>query len=483
VATHYPRVASLKTVDDFTAHLDRLGLNLPVDPVIEAAPLTPLASGIRWRERCIGNRWCVLPMEGWDGETDGRPGSLTRRRWTRFGESGAKLIWGGEAVAVRPEARANPHQLWIHGDNAASFEELRLSLQRTHFERFGRSDDLVIGLQLTHSGRYCRPYRSESLEPKILYHHPILDRRLRIPSDHPLLSDDDIRRIIDSFVHAACLAHRCGFDFVDIKHCHGYLGHEFLSAVDRTGEFGGSFENRTRFLREIVGGIRSTVPGLELGVRLSAFDTLPFRSGANGVGIPEEYTPPYHHAFGCDPTEPSKPDLLETGRFLELLRTLDIPLVGVSVGSPYYNPHIQRPALFPPSDGYDPPEDPLAGVVRQITLTAQLKRRFPDLIFVGSGYTYLQEYLPHVAQAAVRQGWTDFVGLGRMVLAYPDFPADVLEGKPLDRTRICRTFSDCTTAPRQGLVSGCYPLDPMYRQLPEAEQLKQRKKTRNIRIP
>jgi NADPH2 dehydrogenase len=153
------------------------------------------------------------------------------------------------------------------------------------------------------------------------------------------------------------------------------------------------------------------------------------------------------------------------------------------VGSPYYNPHIQRPALFPPSDGYDPPEDPLVGVVRQITLTAQLKRRFPDLIFVGSGYTYLQEYLPHVAQAAVRQGWTDFVGLGRMVLAYHDFPADVLEGKPLDRTRICRTFSDCTTAPRQGLVSGCYPLDPMYRQLPEAEQLKQRKKTRNTRIP
>ncbi|RIK66811.1 NADH:flavin oxidoreductase, partial [candidate division KSB1 bacterium] len=137
----------------------------------------------------------------------------------------------------------------------------------------------------------------------------------------------------------------------------------------------------------------------------------------------------------------------------------------------YYNPHIQRPALFPPSDGYLPPEDPLAGVARQIEVTAKLKQYRPDLIFVGSGYTYLQEWLPHVAQNVIRTGQADFVGLGRMVLSYPEMPADILRGKMLQRKRICRTFSDCTTAPRNGLISGCYPLDEYYKSKPEAEEL------------
>ena len=62
-----------------------------------------------------------------------------------------------------------------------------------------------------------------------------------------------------------------------------------------------------------------------------------------------------------------------------------------------------------------------------------------------------------------REFLLDAVGLGRMVLAYPELPADVLQGRPLQRRRICRTFSDCTSAPRAGLVSGCYPLDPHYK--------------------
>ena len=86
-------------------------------------------------------------------------------------------------------------------------------------------------------------------------------------------------------------------------------------------------------------------------------------------------------------------------------------------------------------------------------------------MFVGTGYSYLQEYVIHAAQAVVRQSWTDVVGLGRMVLSYPDLPADSLAGQSLTRTKICRTFSDCTTAPRHGLRSGCYPLDDFYKSL------------------
>ena len=78
----------------------------------------------------------------------------------------------------------------------------------------------------------------------------------------------------------------------------------------------------------------------------------------------------------------------------------------------------------------------------------------------------------------VREGLVDSVGLGRMVLSYPDLPADVLAGKILTRKKVCRTFSDCTTAPRNGIVSGCYPLDPYYKERPEHKKLKQLKKNR-----
>jgi NADPH2 dehydrogenase len=164
-------------------------------------------------------------------------------------------------------------------------------------------------------------------------------------------------------------------------------------------------------------------------------------------------------------------DLAETLRFVALLEELGIRLVNVTAGSPYYNPHVQRPALYPPSDGYQPPEDPLAGVARQMAATRRVKQQFPNLVFMGSAYSYLQEFLPQVSQAAIREGWTDLVGLGRMVLSYPEILWDVTNGRPLQRKRICRTFSDCTTAPRNGLPSGCYPLDDYYKNSPMAERL------------
>jgi 2,4-dienoyl-CoA reductase-like NADH-dependent reductase (Old Yellow Enzyme family) len=280
------------------------------------------------------------------------------------------------------------------------------------------------------------------------------------------------------------LAQDAGFDFVDIKHCHGYLGHELLSAHTRPGDYGGSFENRTRFLREVVKGVRSLAPGLKIGVRLSAFDTVPFkpnpessRPGKPGRGVPESFEAllPYRWGFGVNTANPVEPDLTEPMKFLSLLSDLDIKLVNLSAGSPYYNPHLQRPALYPPSDGYQPPEDPLFGVAQQMQVTRTLKEHFPDLITVGSAYTYLQEFLPHVAQSAVREGWVDCVGLGRMVLAYPTLPLDVISGRVMQRKHICRTFSDCTNAPRAGLPSGCYPLDAHYRESDAAAQLKQSK--------
>lgn len=457
----YPRLARLKTHAQFTHHLGELKLDFPCEEILENGDESVLAQPIKVHDFKIGNRFSILPMEGWDGTADGKPTDLTRRRWKNFGHSGAKLIWGGEAVAVRHDGRANPNQLLINDLNLAEIESLRTDLVATHEADFGTSTDLLIGLQLTHSGRYSKPNAKDRSEPRIAQRNPVLDARLGITDDSSMLSDDDLSRLIEDFVAAATLAEKAGFQFVDVKHCHGYLGHELLSGVDRPGKFGGSFENRTRFLRDIVQGIRACTSGLEIGVRASIFDFLPYRPGDNRVGVPEAGGDP-RLAFGSDATG-TDVDLDEPSKFLTLLKSLGIRMVCTTAGSPYYNPHIQRPAYFPPSDGYQLPEDPLVGVARQIQATAELKRQHPELVFVGSGYSYLQEWLPHVAQAVVRQGQVDSIGLGRMVLSYPELPADVLAGKVMTRKKVCRTFSDCTTAPRNGIVSGCFPLDPYYK--------------------
>lgn len=470
-ATRILRLGSVKHVATFQSHLRDLDLQIPCDSTVLTGDQSPLRAPLVRGPFKIGNRIAVQPMEGWDATPDGAPSENTVRRWKKFGQSGGKLIWGGEAVAVSHDGRANPNQLLASPRTREQLGQLRAVLRQEHIRTAGSDDGLVIGLQLTHSGRYCRPNHHTRPEPRILYRHPFLDPRLNLTADYPSLTDGEIETIIEDFHRAAHMAWQLGFDFVDVKHCHGYLGHEFLSAHTRTGRYGGTFENRTRFLREVVQGIRSLAPGLQIGVRVSAIDTVPFRNpkqahdGKSSTGVAEPFADllPYRWGFGVNPQDPKDTDLSEPEKFLSLLERLGILLVNITAGSPYYNPHIQRPALYPPSDGYLPPEDPLVGVARQMAVTRELKRRFPNLLVVGSAYTYLQEFLPHVAQAAVREGWVDFVGVGRMILSYPEFLWDASEGNNVQRKRVCRTFSDCTTAPRNGLPSGCYPLDDFYK--------------------
>ncbi len=483
------RIPSLKTVADFRAHVAALGLELPCEETIAVGAASPLAQAVEdvtINGKGLGNRYAVQPMEGWDGTTGGGITEDVVRRWQRFGESGAKLVCGGEAMAVRPDGRANPRQLVINEANKAGLARLRETVIAAHRSRYGSTEDLVIGFQLTHSGRFCKPNDQSRLEPRVAYRHPILDRKFGVTDQRQVWTDSELEGLIGDYVEAARIAWEVGADFVDIKHCHGYLLHELLSGFTRPGKYGGSFENRTRMLREIVGGIRASGNRIELGVRLSAFDFVPFkadpalsRPGKPGPGIPEDFSQclPYRYAFGANPDNPLEYDLAEAFQVVALCAQLGVKILNLSAGSPYYNPHIQRPAAYPPSDGYQPPEDPLIGVARQVKVVRELKARAPrGLVVVGSAYSYLQEYLPHVAQAVVRQGWTDVVGLGRMVLAYPTMLADALETGALNARSVCRTFSDCTTAPRNGLVSGCYPLDKYYSAKPEFERLKAIKK-------
>lgn len=475
--TAYRKVTEFKTVQAFDEYVKSQGFTIGLEPEVPADGSAALAQPIEYKGRTIGNRWAILPMEGWDCEKDGTPSEFTRRRWLRFAGSGAKLLYGTEAGAVIHSGRSNPQQLLIAPHTLPALRDICKEMRKVHKEKFGSSDDLLIGLQLTHSGRYSHPNTASKLEPKTAYSHPLLD--IKYPSGpENVLSDSEVEEIVRHFIQAAKIAYEAGFDFVDIKHAHGYLGHEFLTAYDRPGKYGGSFENRTRFFREIAEGIQEHVPGLDISSRVSLFDIFPFVKGPDGVGKPMDWNGGrYPYAFGGDGTGLGMdPDMKETVQFVNLLKEYGVKMICATIGSPYYNVHMQRPAYYPVCDGYEMPEHPLYNVGRHIEAVRKIKQFCPGMLVVGSGYTCLQEYLPNAAEYSVRHGWADFVGIGRMVLSYPEICADVLQGKTLDRRHICRTFGDCTNAPRNGMISGCYPLDEYYKARPECLALRELKK-------
>ncbi len=476
MANTYRKVTEFKTVEEFSSYLKSEHIEINLAPAVPADGSSALAQKISCYGRTVGNRWAILPMEGWDCMADGTPSEFTHRRWLNFAVSGAKLLYGTEAAAVMHSGRSNPRQLLVAPHTAEALTAICAEMRQAHKDRFGRNDDLMIGLQLTHSGRYSHPNKADVLESKTAYSHPLLDKKFGNDASN-VVSDAEVRDIVRHFADAAVIAQKAGFDFVDIKHAHGYLGHEFLTAYDRPGPYGGSFENRTRFFREIAESIRKAAPGLALSARVSLFDILPFVKGSDGVGHPMEWSGPYPYAFGGDGSGMEMdPELTETVRFVKMMEEYGVELICATIGSPYYNVHMQRPAYYPVSDGYLMPEHPLYNVSRHLKAVRELKKRCPEMLVVGSGYTCLQEYLPNAAEYAVAHGETDFAGIGRMVLSYPEMCADSLNGKTLDRCRICRTFGDCTSAPRNGMISGCYPLDSFYKRLPEAARLREIKK-------
>ena len=431
--------------------------------------LAPLAQPIEVGGRRVGNRLAVQPMEGCDGTLDGAPGELTSRRYHRFGAGGAKLIWG-EAAAVVPEARANPRQLVVDDDHAAGLAKLVADCRAAHRAEWGADADavLLIGLQLTHSGRYSHA------RPILAQHDPLLDPRTVIDkvtgatagADTPLLSDDALDRLQDRYATAAKVAFRVGFDFVDVKQCHRYLLNELLAARSRPGKYGGSFENRSRFILELVARLQAENPGGVLATRLNVFDGLPFHAvGANLPGVPDPFQTPVRSTWGTRDDDPFTPDLTEPLALVGAMHRSGIQLLNVTMGNPYASPHLVRPFEYAPVDGYLSPEHPLIGVDRHFRLTAAIQRAYPNLPVVGSGYSWLQTFAFQAGAANVADGAVAFVGIGRGSLAQPDFGRHVLRGEPLDPKRICRTFSYCTALMRSKhhplgqFPTGCPPFD------------------------
>jgi 2,4-dienoyl-CoA reductase-like NADH-dependent reductase (Old Yellow Enzyme family) len=455
------RYFTYRSRDDLEEDIQRRGV-----AIVLASGADALLSPITIAGRTVGNRLAVQPMEGCDGEPDGLPGDLTFRRWERFGAGGTKLVWG-EATSVVPEARANPRQLLIDERTAPALAELLKLTRRAHRERFGRDDDLIVGVQLTHSGRFSHP------NPLIAQHAPPLDAIKKIPGDHPVITDAYLEELEDKYADAAMLAAGAGFDFVDIKQCHGYLLNELLGSRGRSGKYGGDFDGRTRFVRNVVGKIRARLgTNVIIASRVNVFDGPPFEKGNADIGQPAA-NGPYEWGFGTSVERPTAPDLSEPVRLIGVLRDLGVALINVTMGSPYWNPHIGRPFERPPVDGYWPPEHPLAGVERHFRLTEALQRAFPDLAVVGSGYSWLRHYAAAAGEANVRAGRVSIMGLGRGAIAYPDFAADLMEhGEMVDR-KSCIGVSYCTALMRAKnnelgqFPVGCVPRDPLF-----AEQFK-----------
>lgn len=428
--------------------------------------MTPLFRPIAVGGRTVANRLCVQPMEGCDGTLDGLPGELTVRRYQRFGAGGAKLIWG-EATAIADEGRMNPRQLWLHEGSASAIEQMLAECRKTHRDACGSDDGLLLGLQLTHSGRFS--FR----KPLIAVHDPILDPLTldkstgkRLDASCPLLTDDDLKRIEDQYVFAARLAAKIGCDFVDVKQCHRYLLSELLAARTRPGEYGGSLENRTRLVRNVVTRIREELPHLTIGTRMNAYDGIPYRGdGEEFVGTPCPHELPLTCAFGVDPQNHLVPDTTEPIQVVRWLRDWGVGLINISLGNPYANPHVVRPAEFPPIDGYYAPEHPLLGVLRHFQIAGMIQQAVPDVPVVGSAYTWLQEYSMQAGAANVAAGRCAFVGLGRGTLSQPDFARQLQEHGKLERKTVCRTFSYCTNLmrtkdhPLGQYPTGCPPFD------------------------
>ena len=405
------------------------------------------------------NRMAVHPMEGCDANADGTPGELTFRRWRRFAQGGAALLWG-EATAVVPEARANPRQLLISAGTAPELKRLLDETRAARRERFGTDAGFIVGLQLTHSGRW-------SHASPIVAHHGAAIEAVR--SSRRVISDGELEQLENRFVDAALLARDIGFDFVDIKQCHTYLLNELLGGRSREGRYGGDFDGRTRFVRNVFAKIRDRAgASLLLATRMNAYDGVPHRTGDDGIGAPAAVVTPYADGWGVDAGDPSRCDAAEPLRLIGELRKLGLGLLNVTAGSPYFNSHVGRPFDRPPIDGYVPPEHPLAGVERHLRLTAEIQRAYADLLVIGTGYSWLRHYALNAAEASIAAGNVTMVGLGRGALAYPDFAVDALERGRMERDRACIGVSYCTALMRAKhnelgqYATGCVPRDRVY---------------------
>ncbi|MBE6717163.1 MAG: flavin oxidoreductase/NADH oxidase [Ruminococcaceae bacterium] len=414
------------TTEEFTQQNRGLECELPFSENLEV-----LKNEIKINDKSIKNRLACQAMEGCDGNADGTPGELTLRRYDRFAKGGAGLIWY-EATAVLPEGKANPRQLYINENNLDTFKRQVERIKETAIKENGIEP--VVIMQATHSGRYSKPEGVPA--PLIAYNNPIFEKDSPISSER-IVTDEYIDRVKEALINASSLAEKSGFDGVDIKACHRYLNCELLSAYKREGRYGGDFYNRTRLLREsILGAMEITGKNFIVTSRMNVYDGFP-----------------YPYGFGVNEGSGIDIDLSEPVELIKILSSYGVKLLNITMGNPYFNPHVNRPFA---KGGYTHEEHPLEGVTRMLRGISEIKREVPEMKIISSAMSYLGIAAPFVAAGFIEQGGFDIAGFGRTVFAYPDFANDILKKGGMDKNKICICCSKCTEIMRTpGGTPGC----------------------------
>lgn len=414
-------------------------LNIPYSENVSVLKETVSFSG-----KCAANRLAIQPMEGCDGTAEGAFSELTHRRYERFAKSGAGLLWA-EATAIVKEGRANPRQIMLTEETLDNFKREVEFIRETAVRETGVNPVLIM--QATHSGRYSKP--NGVPEPIIAYNKPIFEKDKPIDSSR-IASDDYLKSLEEKYGKAAHLAEKAGFDGVDIKCCHGYLMNELMSAFERKGAYGGSFENRTRlFFNAIEQAKSNTSKDFIVTSRMNAYDGFP-----------------YPYGFGVSQDGGTEPDLTETLEVVKILKEkYGFSLLDITIGNPYVNPHVNRPFNHGP---YVSPEAPLVGVERMMKCVKAVQMANPDMAIIGSGFSYMGKEGENVAAGAVEEGVCKIAGFGRQAFAYPDFAKDILNGG-MDEKKCCIACGKCSELMRVGTVAGCVIRDsemymPYYKQ-------------------
>lgn len=410
-----------QSLQEVAAEAERCGAFLPLSENT-AALFQPLQIG----RHTAANRIALQPMEGTDGLDNGAPGELTKRRYERFAKGGAGLIWF-EAVATVPEGRASAHQLQITKENVDEYKRLVERMKEICLKENGYEP--VIVMQATNSGRYSKP--TGVPDPLIAYHCPPLEDPLL--DDSRILTDDQLKRYTDAYEPAARLAMEAGFDGVDVKCCHRYLACELLSAYTRPGKYGGSYENRTRFLKDAFRAAQAGIGNGFLTSRMNAYDGFEY---PYGFGVHEG-------SLDVDLTEP----LQLIG---EIVDEFHIPLLNITMGNPYKNPHVNRPY---DNGNYVPPEHPIDGLGRMMRGVSDLQHAYPDLPILGSAFSYLRRFAPALASGMVEGGHCAMAGFGRMAFANPNFVKQLRDNNQIDK--VCMTCGGCAQLLRAGRPAGC----------------------------
>jgi len=437
-----------KNIQELKEDIERLDLDIEISDDLEVFKKT-----ITIGDHTIANSLATHPMEGGDSDHKGSPTDLTNRKYERMARGGAGLIWL-EAVSICEDGRSNDKQLWLTEETLEDFKELNDLIKKSAKEEFGEDYEAKTIIQLNHSGRYCKVNGKRN--PIIATHKKVLDDAIGISDDYPIVTDEYLDGLIEKYVEAARLSKKAGFDGVDIKACHGYLLGEILSAYNREGKYGGSFENRTRLMRDIIHQIKDDeeCQGLLLSSRLNIYD---------GVAFPD--------GWGVSKTEGRNIDLEEPKRLIKLLSEDGVKLISITMGNPYFIPHINKPYDI---GNYIPDEEVILSCNRLIKEVGEIQQSIPELNIVGVGYSWFRQLAPFVGAGSLKKGLCKLVGFGRESIAYPDFARDILEDKEMKLKKVCISCSKCSEMKAKIGTCGCVVRDseiylPMYKKMKSEE--------------